>query len=62
MNQLLEFLTGLLGPAVPVGKLIKLVPVLAPIVADLADGDSQLTQENRLKIQEAVDQLQRGVL
>lgn len=55
MNELLKLITGMVGDKLPVTTVLKLVPVLAPIIADLADGDAHLSQENRLKIQEVLE-------
>lgn len=62
MNELLNLITGMLGDKLPVTAVLKLAPVLAPVVADLTDGDPHLSQENRLKVQEAIDELKRGAL
>ncbi|WP_019584649.1 hypothetical protein [Deinococcus apachensis] len=64
MNELLQLLTGMLGgkAGFSAQAVLKLAPILAPIVADLRDGDAHLSQENRLKVQEALDDLERGEL
>ncbi|WP_161883830.1 hypothetical protein [Deinococcus alpinitundrae] len=63
MNELLKLLTGMLGANVPVAAALKLAPILAPVVIDLADGDAHLSAENRLKLQEEIEHLkERGQL
>jgi len=58
VNELLMLVTGMLGHNVPVTAALKLAPILAPVVIDLADGDMHLSQENRLKVQEEIQKLQ----
>lgn len=55
MNELLKLITGMVGDKLPIATVLKLVPVLAPIIADLVDGDIRLSPENRLKIQEVLE-------
>jgi len=58
VNELLMLVTGMLGHNVPIATALKLAPILAPVVIDLADGDAHLSQENRLKVQEEIQKLQ----
>lgn len=57
MNELLNLITDMVGEKVPAKDVLRLAPILAPVVMDLADGDARLTQENRLKIQEEIEDL-----
>ena len=62
MNELVALITGMLGSRVSVATLLKLAPVLAPVVADLADGDVTLSRENRLRVQEAIEDIKEDKL
>ncbi|WP_185974764.1 hypothetical protein [Deinococcus detaillensis] len=55
MNELLKLITGMVGDKVSITTLLKLAPVLAPVIQDLSDGDTHLSAENRLKIQELLE-------
>ncbi|GAA4002566.1 hypothetical protein GCM10022631_11550 [Deinococcus rubellus] len=57
MNELLNLITGMVGDKLSVATVLKLAPVLAPVVIDLADGDAHLSAENRLKVQEEIEKL-----
>ncbi|ULH15980.1 hypothetical protein MF271_04935 [Deinococcus sp. KNUC1210] len=59
MNQLVDLLTNLTGGKITVTGVLKLAPVLEPIIADLAlDGDTHLSAEHRQVIQEAIHDLE----
>ncbi|GGR11277.1 hypothetical protein [Deinococcus ruber] len=59
MNQLVDLLMNLTGGKITVLGVLKLAPVLAPIIADLAlDGDPHLSAEHRQVIQEAIHDLE----
>ncbi|CAM4435836.1 hypothetical protein [Deinococcus marmoris] len=62
MKELSELITGMLGNKVSIGTLFKLAPVLAPVIADLADGDAELSRENRLKLMEVIEDIKEGKL
>jgi len=60
MNELLMLVTGMVGHNVPIAVALKLAPILAPVVIDLADGDAHLSAENRLKLQEEIEHLKES--
>lgn len=62
MNELAALIVGMIGDRVSVATLLRLAPVLAPVVADLGDGDARLSAESRLKVQEVLQDLKDGKL
>lgn len=62
MVALTALLADMLGDHIDIATLLKLTPILAPVLLDFTDADPHLSQENRLKVQEAIVMIRENKL
>lgn len=50
MEQIQNLIEAALGKSIPLAAVMRLLPILLPIVGDLADGNPQLSTDNLNKL------------